>query len=72
MAKHSKAERARRAQENENVVRIEAAWRASHETIAAAAPNRWLVVAEGSQHAVPSVRPDTIVDAAVRILEQIR
>lgn len=29
MAKHSKAERARRAQENENVVRIEAAWRAS-------------------------------------------
>jgi pimeloyl-ACP methyl ester carboxylesterase len=50
---------------------IEAAWRASHEAIAAAAPNRWLVVAEGSRHAVPSMRPDTIVDAAVRMLEEI-
>ena len=29
MAKHSKAERARRKQENEDVQRIEAAWRAS-------------------------------------------
>ena len=50
---------------------VEAAWRASHEAIAAAAPNRWLVVAEGSRHAVPSMRPDTIVDAAVRMLEVI-
>ena len=50
---------------------IEAAWRASHEAIAAAAPNRWLVVAEGSRHAVPSMRPDVIVDAAVRMLEVI-
>ena len=50
---------------------IEAAWRASHEAIAAAAPNRWLVVAEGSRHAVPSMRPDTIVEAAARILELI-
>ncbi|MGH7565469.1 MAG: hypothetical protein ACREK2_01435, partial [Gemmatimonadota bacterium] len=50
---------------------VEAAWRASHEAIAAAAPNRWLVVAEGSRHAVPSMRPDTIVDAAARMLEVI-
>ena len=50
---------------------IEAAWRESHEAIAAAAPNRWLVVAEGSRHAVPSMRPDVIVDAAVRMLETI-
>jgi pimeloyl-ACP methyl ester carboxylesterase len=50
---------------------IEALWRASHEAIAAAAPNRWLVVAEGSRHAVPSMRPDTIVDAAARMLEVI-
>ena len=50
---------------------IEAAWRASHEAIAAASPDRWLVVAEGSRHAVPSMRPDVIVDAAVRMLEEI-
>ncbi len=50
---------------------IEAAWRASHEAIAAAAPNRWLVVAAGSRHAVPSMRPDTIVEAAARMLEVI-
>ena len=49
----------------------EAAWRASHEAIAAAATNRWLIVAEGSRHAVPSMRPDVIVDAAVRMLEGI-
>lgn len=51
---------------------IQAAWRASHEAIAAAAANRWLVVAEGSRHAVPAMRPDVIVDAAVRMLEETR
>jgi pimeloyl-ACP methyl ester carboxylesterase len=50
---------------------VEAAWRASHESMAAAAPNRWLVVAEGSRHAVPTMRPDVIVDAAVRLLREI-
>ena len=50
---------------------IEAAWRTSHEAIAAAGPDRWLVVAEGSRHAVPSMRPDTIVDAAGRMLEVV-
>ena len=50
---------------------IQDAWRASHAAIAAAAPNRWLVVAEGSRHAVPSMRPDTIVEAAARMLEVI-
>jgi len=48
----------------------EAAWRASHEAMAAAAPNRWLVVAEGSGHDIPGARPDAIVDAAVRLLEE--
>lgn len=33
-----------------------------------AAPNRWLVVAEGSDHDIPAECPDAIVDAAVRIL----
>jgi pimeloyl-ACP methyl ester carboxylesterase len=50
---------------------IEAAWRTSHEAIAAAAPGRWLVVAEGSRHAVPSMRPDVIVEAAVKMAEKI-
>lgn len=48
----------------------EAAWRASHEAIAAAAQNRWLVVAEGSGHGIPEERPDAIVDAAERLLEE--
>jgi pimeloyl-ACP methyl ester carboxylesterase len=50
---------------------VEAAWRASHEATAAGAPNRWLVVAEGSRHAVPTMRPDVIVDAAERLLREI-
>jgi pimeloyl-ACP methyl ester carboxylesterase len=37
--------------------------------MAEAAPNRWLVVAEGSDHDIPAERPDVIVDAAVRLLE---
>jgi pimeloyl-ACP methyl ester carboxylesterase len=50
---------------------VKAAWRASHEAIAGAAPNRWLVVAEGSRHDVPAMRPDVIVDAAVRLAEEV-
>lgn len=50
---------------------VEAAWRASHAAIAAAAPNRWLIVAEGSRHDVPGMRPDAIVDAAVRLAEEV-
>jgi pimeloyl-ACP methyl ester carboxylesterase len=48
---------------------IDSAWRASHASMAEAAPNRWLVVAEGSDHDIPAERPDAIVDAAVRLLE---
>lgn len=46
---------------------IDSAWRASHEAIAAAAPDRSLVVARGSDHDVPGERPDVIVDAVVAV-----
>lgn len=46
----------------------DAAWRASHEAMAAR-EGRWLVVAEGSDHGVPAERPDAIVTAAERVLE---
>jgi pimeloyl-ACP methyl ester carboxylesterase len=49
---------------------VDSAWRASHEAMAAAAPNRWLVVAEESGHDIPAERPDAIVDAAVRLLAE--
>ena len=44
-------------------------WRASHTAIAEARPGRRLVVAEGSKHDIPAKRPDTIVDAAVSLVE---
>jgi pimeloyl-ACP methyl ester carboxylesterase len=51
---------------------IDRAWRASHESMAKAAPNRRLVVAEGSGHMIPEKRPDAILDAVVSLLESDR
>jgi pimeloyl-ACP methyl ester carboxylesterase len=47
---------------------IERAWRASHEAMAAAGPDRRLVVAEGSRHLIAKERPETIVDGVVSLL----
>lgn len=48
---------------------LDGPWRASHTAIAGARPNRRLVVAEGSKHDIPAKRPDTIVEAAVSLVE---
>jgi pimeloyl-ACP methyl ester carboxylesterase len=42
---------------------IDRAWRDSHRAIANAAPHRRLVVADGSDHDVPEMRPEVIVQA---------
>jgi pimeloyl-ACP methyl ester carboxylesterase len=42
---------------------IDRVWRASHEAMAGAGPNRRLVIAEGSNHDVAVKSPQTIVDA---------
>ena len=44
-------------------------WRASHTAIAAARPDRRLVVADGSKHDIPRTRPDTIIDAATALVD---
>ena len=41
----------------------EAAWRASHETIAGMKPNRRLLVASRSRHGIPETDPDSIIEA---------
>ena len=46
----------------------DAAWRRSHEEMAAAAANRRLAIAEGSKHGIPATRPEVIVDAVAAIL----
>jgi pimeloyl-ACP methyl ester carboxylesterase len=43
------------------------AWRASHETIAGAKPNRRLLIAAQSRHGIPDTEPERIVEA-VRLL----
>jgi pimeloyl-ACP methyl ester carboxylesterase len=48
---------------------LDGPWRASHSAIAEARPGRRLVVAEGSAHDIPAKRPDTIVDAAMSMVE---
>ena len=53
-----------------NREREDRAWRASHETIAAAAPKRRLVVAENSGHRIELDRPDTVIDAVVSLAEK--
>ena len=45
---------------------IPEAWSRSHAEIAAAAPGRELLVAEGSRHHVATDRPDVVVDAILR------
>jgi pimeloyl-ACP methyl ester carboxylesterase len=48
---------------------LDTPWRASHTAIAGARPGRRLIVAEGSKHDIPAKRPDTIVDAAVSLVD---
>jgi hypothetical protein len=40
----------------------------SHQAIANAAPRRHLVVAEGSDHDIPGMRPETIVQAMLSLM----
>jgi pimeloyl-ACP methyl ester carboxylesterase len=47
---------------------IDAAWRASHEAIAAAAPGRRQLVVEGTEHDIPAERPDAVVDAVLELM----
>jgi pimeloyl-ACP methyl ester carboxylesterase len=46
---------------------IDRAWRDSHKAIANAGPHRRLVVAEGSDHDIPEMRPEVIVEAVLSI-----
>jgi len=46
---------------------IDRAWRASHEAMAQAAPDRRLVVGDGSNHDIPTKRPHTIIDAVLSL-----
>ncbi|HEY7637256.1 MAG TPA: alpha/beta hydrolase family protein [Gemmatimonadales bacterium] len=46
---------------------IDRAWRASHESMVKAGPNRRLVVADGSNHDIAGKRPDTVVDALLSL-----
>jgi pimeloyl-ACP methyl ester carboxylesterase len=50
---------------------IDAAWRASHEATAAAAPRRSLRIVEDSRHMVPVERPDAIIDAVEALLRDL-
>jgi pimeloyl-ACP methyl ester carboxylesterase len=50
---------------------IDAAWRASHEATAAAAPGRSLRIVEDSRHMVPVERPDAILDAVQVLLRDL-
>ena len=43
-------------------------WRHSHEAIAAAAPNRRLVVAESSGHQIHQQQPELVIDAVLSLL----
>jgi len=43
------------------------AWRDSHKAIAHAGRHRRLVVAEGSDHDIPEMRPEVIVEAVLSI-----
>jgi pimeloyl-ACP methyl ester carboxylesterase len=50
---------------------VDAAWRSSHEALAAARVQRRLVVAEGSDHNVPQRRPDVITAAVEQLLKDL-
>jgi len=47
------------------------AYRAGHETIVAGAPNRLLVVAEGSGHNIPGERPDIVVSSIQDLIRKL-
>ena len=49
---------------------IDRAWRAAHETMARAAPDRRLVIVEGSKHQIAKRRPDAIVAAVISLMPQ--
>jgi pimeloyl-ACP methyl ester carboxylesterase len=51
---------------------IDTAWRRSHEALAAAGKRRRLMVAEGSGHDVPEMRPEVIVAAVGELLKSAR
>jgi pimeloyl-ACP methyl ester carboxylesterase len=51
---------------------IERAWRASHEAVATAGPDRRLVVAEGARHLIAKERPETIVEGVVSLMASAR
>jgi pimeloyl-ACP methyl ester carboxylesterase len=46
---------------------IDRAWRDSHRAIANAAPHRRLVVADGSDHGIPEMRPEAIMQAVLSL-----
>jgi pimeloyl-ACP methyl ester carboxylesterase len=48
------------------------AYRAGHEAIAGGAPNRALVVAEGSGHNIPGERPDTVISAIEGLIRKLQ
>ena len=49
---------------------IDRAWRDSHQAIVHAAPDRRLVVADGSDHDIPEQRPEAIVQAVLSLTVQ--
>ena len=51
---------------------IERAWRASHEAIAKAGPDRRLVVAEGARHLIPKERPEVVVEGVMSLMAAAR
>jgi pimeloyl-ACP methyl ester carboxylesterase len=48
----------------------QAAWDRSMETIVATAPNRQLLVAEGSSHMIPTDRPDMVIEIVVGMVKK--
>ena len=49
---------------------IDRAWRDSHRAIAGAGPRRRLVVADGSDHDIPEMRPEAIVQAVLSVMAE--
>jgi pimeloyl-ACP methyl ester carboxylesterase len=49
-----------------------AAYRAGHEAIVAGAPNRSLVVADGSGHNIPGERPDVVISSIQDLIRKLQ
>jgi len=47
------------------------AYRAGHEAIVAGAPNRSLVVADGSGHNIPGERPDVVISSILDLIRKL-